>query len=266
MIQSHSTGSRYKEEGTPLILSHNHWHANIYSRVYCQQSPLSMTILMILVWTMIVGEVYTAVHVVIVTFISSYVPMGVSHLVNAVSSPLGLVSAILAAIAVLNFYPLSGFVADVWCGKFKIIIVSLTTILFCTIIVAMTVVIWFSLNDGHESMVFVMLKEIIPLYVTGFGAAFFIALGYAAYLTNFIQFGLDQLMEAPSTSPSVLIHWAIWADTLGATLVTFAAAVVSCPLVSAKIKYPFLVAPLFPLLCLPTLLIFCMLEASLIFI
>ena len=81
---------------------------------------------MILVWTMIVGEMYSTVHVVIVTFISSYVPMGESHLVNAVSSPLGLVSAILAAIAI--FYPLSGFIADVWCGKFKIIIVSLTTI------------------------------------------------------------------------------------------------------------------------------------------
>ena len=33
-------------------------------------------------------------------------PMGVSHFVNAVSSPLGFVSAILAAIAI--FYPLSG--------------------------------------------------------------------------------------------------------------------------------------------------------------
>ena len=105
-------------------------------------------------------------------------------------------------------------------------------------------------------MIFVMLKERIPLYVTGFGAAFFIILGYAAYQANFIQFGLDQLVEAPSTSLSVFIHWAIWADTLGATLVTFAAAVVLCPVVSAKTKYPFLVAPLFPLLCLPALLIF----------
>ena len=254
MIQSHSTGSGREEEGTPLIPSRDHRHANMCSRICCQQSPLSKAILMILVWTMIVGEMYTTVHVVIVAFISSYVPMGESHLVNAVSSPLGLVSAILAAIAI--FYPLSGFVADVWCGKFKIIIISLTTILFCTIIVAMTVAIWNSLNDSHESIIFVVLKERIPLYVTGFGAAFFIILGYAAYQANFIQFGLDQLMEAPSTSLSVFIHWAIWADTLGATLVTFAAAVVSCPLVSAKIKYPFLVAPLFPLLCLPALLIF----------
>ena len=61
---------------------------------------------MILVWTMIICEMYTTVHVVIVTFISNYVPMGESHLVNAVSSPLGFVSAILAAIAI--FYPLSG--------------------------------------------------------------------------------------------------------------------------------------------------------------
>ena len=252
MIQSRCTGSRY-EEGTPLIPSHNHQQANLCSRVCCQQSPLSKAIFIILVWTVIVGEMYTLIHVVIAAFIGSYVPMGVNHLFNALSSPLGFVSAILAAIAI--FYPLSGFIADVWCGKFKIIIISLTTILFCNIIVAITFVIWFSLNDSHKSMVFVMLKERIPLYITGFGAAFFIILGYAAYQANFIQFGLDQLMEAPSTSLSVFIHWAIWADTLGATLVTFAAAVVSCPLVSAKIKYPFLVVPLFPLLCLPVLLI-----------
>ena len=206
MIQSHSTGSGREEEGTPLIPSHDHRHANLSSRICCQQSPLSKAILMILVWTMIVGEVYTAVHAVIAAFIGSYVPVGVSHLVNAVSSPLGLVSAILAAIAI--FYPLSGFIADVWCGKFKIIIISMTTILFCTIIVAMTIAIWFSLDDGHESIVFVMLKERIPLYITGFSAAFFIILGYAAYQANFIQFGLDQLMEAPSTSLSVFIHWA----------------------------------------------------------
>ena len=195
MIQSRCTGSRY-EEGTPLIPSHDHQQANLCSRVCCQQSPLLKAIFIILVWTVIVGEMYTLIHVVIAAFIGSYVPMGVNHLLNALSSPLGFVSAILAAIAI--FYPLSGFIADVWCGKFKIIIISLTTILFCNIIVAITFVIWFSLNDSHKSMVFVMLKERIPLYIAGFGAAFFIILGYTAYQANFIQFGLDQLMEGSS--------------------------------------------------------------------
>ncbi len=252
MDQSSSTEARYRES-TPLISSQDHRQSNLCYRFFCHQSPLSKAILIILTWTVIVGEMYALIHAVITVFIGTYVPMGVSHLLNAVSSPLGLVSAILAAIAI--FYPLSGFIADVWCGKFKVIVISLTTVLFCTIIAAITVAIWYILNDNHKSMVFVMLKERIPLYVAGFGAAFFIVLGYAAYQANFIQFGLDQLMEAPSTSLSVFIHWAIWADTLGATLVSFAAAVVSCPQVSRKVKYPLCVVPLFPLLCSPVLLI-----------
>ena len=62
-------------------------------------------------------------------------------------------------------------------------------------------------------------------------------------------------MEAPSTSLNVFIHWAIWADTLGTSLVGIAAAIKSCPLVNAKIKYPFYVVPGFVLLCFPVLLI-----------
>ena len=207
---------------------------------------------MILVWTMIVGEMYALIRITIITFISSYVPMGVSHLLNAVSSPLALVSAILAVIAI--FYPLSGFIADVWCGQFKVIIISLTSIFFSTIIVAITVVIWSNLKDTHQRMVFVLLKERIPLYVIGFGAAFIIILGYAAYQANFIQLGLDQLMEAPSTVLRLFIHCAVWAETLGIALVGVACAVVSCPYLTTKIRYSFCVMPLLVLLCFPVVL------------
>ena len=77
--------------------------------------------------------------------------MSVIHLTNAVSSPLGLAIAILAALAI--FYPVSGFLVDVCCGRFQIIIIGLTTVLFSSIIVAITVVIWANLKDSHELMV-----------------------------------------------------------------------------------------------------------------
>ena len=252
MIQSSSTGLRHGED-TPLLSSQEYQYANTCSQFRCCQRPPSKVLLLILAWTVIVGEMYTLIQVMIVQFIGAYVPMGVNHLLNAVSSPLGFVSAILAAVAI--FYPLSGFLADVWCGQFKVIIISLTTTLVSTIIFAVTVTIWASLKDARKWMIFVSFKERIPLYVTVFGAVFFIILGYAAYQANFIQLGLDQLMEAPSTSLSVFIHWAIWADTLGTSLVGIAAAIESCPLVSTKIKYPFYIVPGFVLLCFPVLLI-----------
>ena len=253
MIQSSSSGSKHGED-THLLMSQEHRYANPYSQFCCCRRPPSKALLLILAWTVVVSEIYCLIRVVFITFISNYVPMGVDHLLNAVSSPLGFISAILAAIAI--FYPLSGFLADVWCGQFKVIIISLTTVLFSIIIVVITVIIWFNFNDTqHRIMAFVSLKESIPLYVVGFGAAFFIILGYAAYQANFIQLGLDQLMEAPSTSLSVFIHWIVWADTLGTSLVGIAAAIISCPLVDAKIKYPFCVVPGLALLCFPVLLI-----------
>ena len=253
MSQSSSTRSSL-EEDTPLLLSQERQYANSCSQFCCCRRLSSKALLLILAWTVVVSEMYSLFQVIIVAFISDYVPMGVNHLLNAVSSPLGFVSAILAAIAI--FYPLSGFVADVWCGQFKVIIISLTIILFSTIVVAITVIIWSNLDDTlHNNMAFVLLKQRIPLYITGFGATFFIILGYAAYQANFIQLGLDQLMEAPSTSLSVFIHWAVWADTLGASLVGIAAAIISCPLLDAKIRYPFCVVPLFTILCFPVLLI-----------
>ena len=253
MIQSSSTGSK-RGEDTPLLMSQEHRCANPCSQFCCCRRPPSKALLLILAWIVVVSEIYYLIRAEFIIFIVNYVPMGMDHLLNALSSPLGFISAILAAIAI--FYPLSGFLADVWCGQFKVIIISLTTVLFSTIIVVIIVIIWSNLNDTqNRNMAFVSLKESIPFYVVGCGAAFFIILGYAAYQANFIQLGLDQLMEAPSTSLSVFIHWVVWADTLGAPLVGIAAALLSCPLVDAKIKYSFYVVPGFVLLCFPVLLI-----------
>ena len=98
--------------------------------------------------------------------------MGQDHLVNALSFPLSLVCAILAVIGIC--YPLSGFLADVYFGRFKIIVSSLTLILISAIILTITLVVWVGLKDTHQNMQFVMLKESVPLYSIFIGAAFFI--------------------------------------------------------------------------------------------
>ena len=249
MIHSQSSHG----EDTPLLPLQERHSPNLCPRFRCHQRLPSKAIFLILALTMIVRELYALIQVTIVSFIGIYVSMDVNHLFNALSFPLGSVSAILAAIAI--FYPLSGFLADVWCGRFKIIMIGLTTILFSLIIIIITFTIWFSLNLDHKQIAFVLLQEKVPLYVTGFGAAFFIVLGYAAYQANFIQLGLDQLMEAPSIHLSIFIHWAVWADTLGMAVVGIGAAVMACPLVDIKIRYPFYIVPAFTILCFPLLLI-----------
>lgn len=212
MIQSSSMGSR-NGEGTYLLSSQEHQHNNLCVKIWCCQRLPSKALLLILAWTVIIGEMYALIQVIIVTYISSFVPMGVDHFLNAISFPLAIISAILAAIAI--FYPLSGFLADVWCGQFKVIIISLTIILLSVIIIATIIfIIRNNFIDSHHGLVLIMHKDRFSLYVIGFAAAFFVVIGYAAYQANFIQLGLDQLMEAPSTSLSVLYtgqygltHW-----------------------------------------------------------
>jgi peptide/histidine transporter 3/4 len=53
-------------------------------------------------------------------------------------------------------------------------------------------------------------------------------IGVVAYHANFIQFGLDQLMEMPSKSLSLMIHWMIWADNFCFALIIPLASTILC--------------------------------------
>ena len=210
----------------------------------------SKVILLILAWTVIVSELYTVVQVSIEAVIAIYVPIGENHLVNALSSPIGFVYAILAVIAM--FYPLSGFLADVCCGRFKTVIVGLSIILISSI--SFVVILALSRKHNHHALVHVPLNESVPLLIFAFSAAFFIVIGYAVYQANFIQLGLDQLIEAPSNYLSHFIHWAVWADTLGTAIVTISLAVLSCPLINDKVKAILCVIPVITFFCFPLIM------------
>ena len=50
----------------------------------------------------------------------------------------------------------------------------------------------------------------------------FIAIGFATYIiglglfeANIIQFGLDQLLEAPTSKLIAFIHWYYWSQSVG---------------------------------------------------
>ena len=52
--------------------------------------------------------------------------------------------------------------------------------------------------------------------------------GRTGYQANFIPFGLDQLLEAPSSSLALFIHWVIWADSIGKLIIQILFAVYIC--------------------------------------
>ena len=126
------------------------------------------------------------------------------------------------------FSPLSGFLADVWCTRHRVlkIAVSLMFISFLLATINVTLIfafgshIWRHLQQFHTIKVYV---------VVSYGAyALLYFLGLSTYLANFIQFGLDQLLEAPSTTLAIFIHLIMWVDNFGNFLIQVTFAKILC--------------------------------------
>ena len=116
---------------------------------------------------------------------------------------------------VLIFYPINGFLADVYCGRYNTIAISLFLVLCSSVIALVPVVFYFFLHYSSS--------EIVVYTFAGF-ALLIATIGIAGYGANFIQFGLDQLLEAPNQQQALFVHWANWCyDLLSVVVVGFAA-------------------------------------------
>ncbi len=127
---------------------------------------------------------------------------------------------------VMLLYPLGGFVADIWCGRYKSVMISLC-ILACSFgcfTIGCTLVIIKNANDIHlQRAVDTAGKSIFVFFIV---AAFLLfIIGLSGFQTNFIQLGLDQLHEAPSEYLGLFVHWAMWAGCISAPIfhISFAA-------------------------------------------
>ena len=101
----------------------------------------SKAVYLILTWTLIVGAIYAGILFVAAEFIHTSAALRSSIFINdnIFISPLCITQAVLAFTAML--YPLSGFLADVWCGRFKTVMVGLSCLLFSTI-VSVFILLW----------------------------------------------------------------------------------------------------------------------------
>ena len=104
------------------------------------------------------------------------------------------------------FYPLIGFLADVYCGRLRVIMISLCSVLCFSLIfcVNYTLLVYVTLPDGWAYFTII----VSLLCVIG------IIVGAAGYRSNLVQFGLDQLLDAPSHHQGLFAHWALWSYEL----------------------------------------------------
>jgi hypothetical protein len=118
------------------------------------------------------------------------------------------------------FYPLGGFLADVYCGRFKMVMIGLG-FLVCSFSTLIVVLVWLGIQLQHfkPHLQEYAFKEVAPFYFVGFSTLCLATLGIVALQANFVQLGRDQLMDSPSGGLSIFIHLAIWANVLGTTLI-----------------------------------------------
>ena len=136
--------------------------------------------------------------------------------------------SLLMALVSTIFSPLSGFLADVHFGRYRVLSASICLVLAACFIVSLIAVIRLLVTVGVLKMKFYV-HHVQPV-MFGFGAVALLLFlpSIASYQANFIPFGLYQLLEAPSVSLALFIHWIIWADRLGNFVVRIVVAVYEC--------------------------------------
>ena len=204
--------STLRKSDTNSQVPHHKYCGDI--RFCCRQVYLQhKAVVLILVWTMIVGELLAFEQLLTGEVIDSYVPFsnnGNKYFSNTVSSPLAFIYAIILAVIAM-FYSLGGFLADIYCGRFKIVMIGLGFLVFSfsTLIV---VLIWLGTVTklGHHNLKSLLqeytFKEVAPVYFVGFGTLCLAVFSIVVFQANFIQLGLDQFMDTPSRGLSIFIQ------------------------------------------------------------
>ena len=100
------------------------------------------------------------------------------------------------------FYPLAGFIGDIYTGRFRIITFGFEAI-------------WIASFIGVISTVFALTRQYKLETIIGSVSVLILMIGISSYHSNIIQFGFDQLLDTPSCYLSMFVHWYFWADTLG---------------------------------------------------
>ena len=143
-------------------------------------------------------------------------------LVGSVATyPMSIMYTGLAILAM--FYPLIGFLADVSCGRYKVVIFCFTLVLFSFLTLYICLVAYLVRSNYY------LVWRVDPAISTvGCIAILATMIGIGGYRANFIQFGLDQLLSAPSEDLALFIHWAEWAFHLGSTALAMVCPAYAC--------------------------------------
>ena len=109
-------------------------------------------------------------------------------------------------------YPLVGHLTDVYLTRYRslkwsfiILVFVISVALICFAIDTALLSVWNTTFFGIYWLATILVSMIFILYIVGLGL----------FQANAIQFGLDQLLEAPTPKLIAFIHWYYWAQNVG---------------------------------------------------
>ena len=208
-------------------------HARSQSKL-CIQSRAAI---LIILWTLFIGFAFTSMLIVEThAIINSY---NWRKTDKVVTYPATLLFGGMAVVALLN--PVTGFMADISCGRFKVVIFCFGLVVFSYLacyICSMAYVVFEVKHPEHP-------KVPSAIGVMGFISLLLTFIGFAGYQANFIQLGLDQQTTAPSEDLALFVHWAMWAHNVGCTLITVIVQPYQCDDVNVIMKITVFLVPFF---------------------
>ena len=190
---------------------------------------------MILVWNVLIGATYSTIikggsalaiangNIRELSFHSVlYVLLGLYSIIGALQ---------------LVCYPLGGLIADICYGRYRII--SLSVVKSCCGYAVLLVPVIMTLENQAA---YKEHKEVFYLFV-GI-VVIFILLGFTGFQANAVQFGLDQLLDSSSEELSMFLHWYVWTNTFGETIMEILVLAAPCSSKKARTIFTFLIIPL----------------------
>ena len=183
----------------------------------CFSKPTGKSLILVFLWTVLIGFINGS--------IDSSPSFAVSRLYDKEKILLYTELCLFIVLAIaMTCYPLGGLLADVYFGRYKIIKASLIIVAVSMLVTVVVLVATLQIDVQEKSQILIKIG-----YVVGLCSSFLIlSIGLAGFTSNIVQFGLDQLQDAPSNKLGAFVHLYVWANRIGYTVFAATYAIKHC--------------------------------------
>lgn len=168
-------------------------------------------VFLILLWNVMVGVIY---GLLLCVAIAVAVNKSKYSFKVAVYICIGIFASI--SLGQMFFYPLGGLLADIKYGRYKVITFSQVQITLSFILLVIGGVL---IEEGSHDFIAAIVATI---------SGIFLLIGFSGFQSNAVQFGLDQLLDAPSNNLSLFLWWYVWSTNLGELLARVTGTIYVC--------------------------------------